>query len=108
MALQKCKLKKGDFVIVTAGKDKGKTGKILEILKSKEKVLIEGINIVTKHKKSENQENKQPQILKKEAFLHISNVMYYSSSLKKGVRLAYTVQGDKKLRIIAKTKEEIK
>jgi large subunit ribosomal protein L24 len=108
MALTKCKLKKGDLVIVTAGKDKGKTGKILQVIKSDERVLVEGINIVTKHKKSENQENKQPNIIKKEATIHISNVMYYSASQKKGVRLAYKTDANNKVRIIAKTKEEIK
>lgn len=107
MGLMKCKLKQGDNVIVKVGKDKGKTGKILKIIKADSKVIVEGINIVKKHKKSENQENKKAQIIEKEAAIHISNVMYYSSQTKKGHRVQYDVSGDKKIRVLSNTHEKI-
>lgn len=69
------KLKKGDKVIVIAGKDKGKQGKILIVDRKKDKLLVEGINMISKHQKP-NAQNQQGGIIKKENFIHASNVMY--------------------------------
>jgi large subunit ribosomal protein L24 len=69
------KLKKGDKVVVITGKDKGKEGKILVVDKKKNRVIVEGINMVSKHTKPSPM-NQQGGIIKKESFIHVSNVMY--------------------------------
>ena len=70
----KIKVKKGDTVKVIAGNNKGKSGKVLEIIKAKSRVIVEGVNIVTKHKKP-SAENPEGGIDNTEAGIHISNVM---------------------------------
>lgn len=94
------KIRKGDLVQVIAGKDKGKEGKIIAIDHKKNTVLVEGANMITKHTKP-SASNQQGGIIHQEGPIDISNVMY----LHKGepVRLGYTMDGDKKVRV-AKTK----
>ncbi|HMB00048.1 MAG TPA: 50S ribosomal protein L24 [Spirochaetota bacterium] len=94
--LLRTKLKKGDPVVVIAGKEKGKQGKILDILRHQEKVLVEGINIVKKTIKK-TQENPSGGITSREAPVHISNVMYYEADSGKGVRLG--IKNDDKKRV---------
>ena len=89
----KLKLKKGDEVIVTAGKDKGKTGKITLVKPKIGKVVVAGINKVKKHQKPDN--NQAGGIIEKEMPIQISNLSYYDPLLKKGVRLGYKLN-DKK------------
>ena len=67
------KLKKGDEVIVITGDHKGSKGKILEVIRTKNRVLIEGINIVKKHERK-TQDNPQGSIVEREAPIHVSNV----------------------------------
>jgi len=67
------KLKKGIEVVVTAGDHKGSKGKILQILRSKDRVLIEGVNLVKKHERK-TQDNPQGAIVEREASIHISNI----------------------------------
>ena len=101
------RIKSGDTVVVIAGKDKGKKGKVLEAYPSKEKVLVEGVNIATKSQKP-NKINPQGVIIKKEMPIHVSNVMYYDAKAGKGVRVGYKILEDgKKVRISKKTGEEI-
>lgn len=69
------KLKKGDKVVVIAGKDKGKEGKILVVDKKKNRLVVDGVNMVSKHTKP-NPMNQQGGIIKKAGFIHASNVMY--------------------------------
>lgn len=69
------KLKRGDKVIVIAGKDKGKEGKILLVDRKKNRVIVEGINMISKHTKP-SATNQQGGIIKKENYIHASNVMY--------------------------------
>ena len=69
------KIKKGDTVRITTGKDKGKEGKVLVVDKKEQRVIVEGANLVTKHAKP-NQQLKQGGIMHKEAFIHVSNVVY--------------------------------
>jgi large subunit ribosomal protein L24 len=94
----KIKLKKGDEVIVLAGKDKGKTGKITKINKSTNKVIVSGINKSKKHKKPDN--NQAGGIIEQEMPIHISNLAFFDSSAKKGVRIGYKFdQKNNKIRI---------
>ena len=93
-------LKVGDKVIVIAGKDKGKEGKI--IAKKGEKVFVEGINMVKKHVKPNGQDNGG--IIDKEASIHVSNVMIIDPKTKKPTRIAKKIDKDgKKVRISSKS-----
>lgn len=75
----KLRIKKDDRVKVIAGDDKGKTGKVLEIITAKNKAIVEGINIVSRHTKP-NAQNQQGGIIKKEAPVHISNLKVVDAS----------------------------
>ena len=100
--MKKFKIKSGDTVKVIAGDHKGTEGKVLQIIKDKDRVLVEGVNLVSKHTKPSAQ-NPQGGIVKKEASLHISNVMLVEDGV--AVRLGYQVDGDTKSRISKKTKK---
>ena len=94
----KLKLKKGDEVIVIAGKDKGKTGKITKMYPDIFKAIVSGVNKVKKHQKPDN--NQAGGIIEKEMPIHISNLAFYDTSLKKGVRVGFKFdQKNKKIRI---------
>ena len=94
----KIKLKKGDEVIVIAGKDKGKTGKITLVKSQVNKAIVAGINIVKKNQKPDN--NQAGGIIEKEMPIHISNLAYYDSSLKRGTKLGFKYNDkDNKVRI---------
>lgn len=100
--MKKFKIKSGDTVKVIAGDHKGSEGKVLQIIKDKDRVLVEGVNLVSKHTKPSAQ-NPQGGIVKKEASLHISNVMLVDGGV--SVRVGYKVDGDTKTRISKKTKK---
>jgi large subunit ribosomal protein L24 len=80
-------LKKGDLVIVTKGKDKGKTGKVLVILPEKNRVIVEKVNFVKEFIRPDRSRNIQGGIMEKEAPLSISNVLIYCPECEKGVRV---------------------
>ncbi len=102
----KLKLKKGDEVIVLAGKDKGKTGKIIKVLPKEMKAIVSEINRVKKNQKPDN--NQPGGILDKEMPMHISNLSFYDPELKKGVKIGYKFNNDKKIRINKSSGKEIK
>ncbi len=93
----KFKLKKGDEVIVLAGKDKGKTGKIVKMVPKQMKAVVSEINKVKKNQKPDN--NQPGGIIDKEMPIHISNLSFYDPELKKGVRIGYKFKNNKKTRI---------
>ena len=101
----KYKLKKGDEVIVLAGKDKGKTGKIVKMLPKEMKAIVSEINRVKKNQKPDN--NQPGGIIDKDMPLHISNLSFYDSELKKGVKIGYKLTNDKKIRINKSSGKEI-
>lgn len=82
----KMKLKKGDDVVVIAGKDKGKTGKILKVSPTTNKVLVSGVNIIKKATKPNQQTGQEGGIISKEAPIHASNVMFFDTTTAKGTR----------------------
>jgi len=94
-------VKKGDTVLVITGKDKGKTGKVLEVLPKDNKVLVEGINIVTKHKKARTQQEKS-EIVKMSAPVEVSNVMVVCATCGKATRIAHKEINGKKARVCKK------
>ena len=99
--------KVGDKVVVIAGKDKGKEGKIIKTLKNDNKVVVEGINMVTKHVKPSAQ-NENGGIIKFEAPIHASNVMILDPKTKKRTRIAHEIdENGKKHRISVKSKERL-
>ena len=106
--MAKFHIKKDDQVIVLAGKDKGKSGKVLKVLTDKERVLVEGVNIVSKSTKP-SAKNPQGGIVKMEAPIHISNLSLIDPKSGKATRVAVKKTDDgKKVRIAKKSGEEIK
>ena len=94
-------VKKGDNVVVIAGKDKGKSGKVLEVLPKDNRVLVDGVNIVTKHKKARTQ-NEKSEIVKKSAPIDASNVMVVCPVCGKATRVAHKEIDGKKVRTCKK------
>ena len=101
------RIKKGDTVYVNAGNDKGKTGKVLSVDLAKQRVIVEGVNMVSKHTKPNA---KQPQggIIKQEAPIHVSNLNLIDPKSGKPTRVGFKVEDGKKVRIAKKSGEEIK
>ena len=99
----KTKLKKGDNVVIIAGKDKGKEGKITLIDRKNGKVVVEGCNMVTKHQKATAAA--QGGLIEKEAPIHMSNVMYVHNG--KPVRLGVEIKDGKKVRVAIVNKERV-
>lgn len=94
----KARIKSGDMVMVIAGADKGKTGKVLRILGDRNRVVVEGINRVWKHVRP-NQRNPQGGRIQKSAPLHLSNVMPIDPGTGKPARVKVKVEAGKKLRV---------
>lgn len=106
------KIRGGDEVIVLAGKDKGKRGKVLRILPQKDRAIVEGIQLVKKHVRPNPRTNQEGGIVEKEAAIHISNIALYNPATKKADKVAIKiVEGkDKKLkrvRIYKSTQKEV-
>lgn len=95
-------VKKGDKIKVITGKDKGKTGVVLAAFPKKERVLVEGVNIVKKHTKP-NQENPQGGIMSIEAAVHVSNVMLIDPKTGEPTRVGYKIEDGKKVRVAKKS-----
>lgn len=104
---KKIKLRKDDNVIVIAGKEKGKKGKVLFIDNKNDRIVIEGVNQRKKFMRP-SQENPKGGVVNIEAPMHISNVMYYDDKQKKGARIGYEVSqsSGKKTRVIKDKKNE--
>ena len=99
------RLKKGDMVQVVSGESRGQNGKILKVLTSKNRVIVEGVNIVKRHTKP-NQKNQQGGILEKEASIHISNVMLLCEKTGKPTRTGVKIlDNGEKARYSKKSKE---
>jgi large subunit ribosomal protein L24 len=100
--MTKLKIKTGDTVKVIAGDHKGEEGKIVKVFVAKNRAIVEGVNMVSKHTKP-SADNPQGGIVKKEASIHISNLMI----MEKGVatKVGYRMEGDKKVRFSKKSKE---
>ena len=105
--MKKFNVKKGDTVIVNAGNDKGKTGKVLNVLREKDRVIVEGVNMVSKHTKP-NAKAPQGGIIKQEASIHISNVQLIDPVQNVATRVGHKVVDGKKIRYAKKSGEEIK
>ncbi|WKS95524.1 50S ribosomal protein L24 [Riemerella columbina] len=106
--MTKVKIKRGDNVIVTTGKNKGSKGEVLEVIKKEGKdprVIVAGVNIVKKHTKP-SAANPQGGIVEKEASIHISNVALTDEN-GKATKVGYKIEGDKKVRVAKTTGKTI-
>ena len=95
------RIKKDDMVIVLTGKDKGKKGKVIKAMPDTDRVIVEGVNMQTKHQKQTRTE--QAEIKHMEGPIDVSNVMYYDDKAKEPVKLGYEIKDGKKVRISKKT-----
>ena len=103
---KKFKIRKGDKVIITAGKSKGTVGEVLKILPNENKAMVRGANIVKRHTKPS--QNSTGGIIEKEAMLHISNIAYYDEKKQKASRVGFKILEDgRKVRISKLTSEVI-
>ena len=99
-------LKVGDKVVVIAGSDKGKEGKIIKTLRSENRVVVEGVHMIKKHQKDNGQGNGG--IIEMEAPIHASNVMIIDPKSKKRTRIGHTTdKNNKKIRIAKKSNEKL-
>jgi large subunit ribosomal protein L24 len=108
MTNKKLHIKKGDTVIVISGESKGQQGRVLEVQRSKDRAIVEGVNLISKHQKP-NAEHPQGGIIKKEAGVHISNLMLVDPKTGKPTRIGRKRNAEGKLvRYSKKSGEEIK
>ena len=98
------KIKKGDRVVLLAGKDKGRSGQVTQVMPKESRVIVSGLNLVQRHTKP-SQADPQGGVKSKEASIHVSNVAIADSS-GKPTRVGFRVEGDKKVRV-AKTTGEV-
>lgn len=105
--MKKMHIRKGDTVYVNAGNDKGKTGKVLEVIPSKDRAIVEGINMISKHTKP-NPKHPQGGIIKQEGTIHVSNLQLLDPKSGKPTRAGHKFEGEKKIRYSKKSGEEIK
>lgn len=104
--MTKLKIKTGDNVVVTAGDHKGSEGKVMKVLTEKNKAIVEGVNLVSKHEKP-NAKNPQGGISKKEAPVHISNLSLIDKKSGAATRVGYRTENGKKVRFSKKSNEII-
>lgn len=102
----KLKIKSGDIVKIIAGDHKGSEGKVLRVDREKNKAIVEGVNMVSKHTKP-SAKSPQGGILKKEAPLHISNLSLIDPKSKEATKVGFKVEGDKKVRFSKKSNQVV-
>ncbi|MBI5230310.1 MAG: 50S ribosomal protein L24 [Candidatus Magasanikbacteria bacterium] len=100
------KIKIGDTIKVLAGKDKGKTGKVIQVFPHENKVAVEGVNIIKKHLRTRTQGQKG-QILELSAPMAVSNVALLCSHCERGVRVGFRVEGKSKTRVCKKCNNDL-
>ena len=99
------KIRKGDKVVVVTGRDKGRTGEVIEVRPAESRVLVRGVNLVKRHQKqSANQEGG---IISKEGPIHLSNIAFADPKDGKPTRIGFRIQGDKRVRIAKRSGAEI-
>jgi large subunit ribosomal protein L24 len=93
------KIRRDDEVIVIAGKDKGKRGKVTKVLTTESKVFVEGVNIIKKHQKPNPQLGVAGGIVEKEAAIDVSNVAIFNPQTGKADRVGFKIEDEKKVRV---------
>jgi large subunit ribosomal protein L24 len=92
------KIRRDDEIIVLAGKDKGKQGKVLKVLPASNRLIVEGVSMIKKHQKPNPQLGVAGGIVEKEASIHVSNVAIYNSKTGKADRVGFRLEDEKKVR----------
>ena len=95
-------IRRNDTVAVTTGKDSGKRGRVLRVLPSTNRVIVEGVNIIKRHTRANPQRNIKGGIVEREGALHASNVQLVCPACGKVTRIGHRVEGDRKVRICRK------
>lgn len=93
------KIRRDDEVVILAGKDKGKRGKVLNVIVGKDRVIVEGVNLVKKHQKPVPQLNQPGGVVEKEASIHVSNVAIFNAETGKADRIGFRDEDGKKVRV---------
>ena len=104
--MAKLKIKSGDTVVITTGEHKGSEGKVMKVLNDKNKAIVEGVNMVSKHEKP-SASNPQGGITKKEAPIHISNLSLIDPKTGKATRIGYKMEDGKKVRFSKQSNQVI-
>lgn len=105
MSKNKLRIKKGDHVVVVAGGDRGKTGRVLRVLPEESRLVVEGVRVVTRHQKPAN--GQAGGIVRKEAAIHISNVALWDVEAGERVKVGYSTVDGKKVRVNRKTGKQV-
>jgi large subunit ribosomal protein L24 len=92
----KLKIKKGDKVVVITGRDRGKTGEVVKVLREQNRLIVQGVNMVKRHQRQTMQA--QGGIVEKEASIHVSNVAHIDPENQKPTRIGYRMDGERKIR----------
>ena len=92
--MAKVRIKKNDTVLVRAGKDRGKRGRVLQVLPEKSRVVVEGVGLVKRHTKPNPQRNVKGGILERESAIHVSNVMLVDAESNQPARIGVRVEAD--------------
>jgi large subunit ribosomal protein L24 len=99
---KRSKIKKNDQVVIIAGRDKGKRGRVLEVAPVTGKIKVEGVGVIKRHQRANPQNNRGGGIIEKEAFINISNVQLIDPQSGKPTRVKYQIEGDgSKIRVAA-------
>lgn len=101
------KIKRDDEVVVLAGKDKGKRGRVLSVQTEKDRVVVEGVNLIKKHQKPNPALNQAGGIIEKEAPIHVSNVAIFNPATEKADRVGFKNEDGKKVRVFKSNNEII-
>ena len=99
------KIRKGDSVVVLAGKDKGRSGEVLQVMPKENRAVVRGINVVKRHQRQT--QTQEAGIVDKEASIHLSNLALADPKDGKATRVGFKIDGDKKVRVAKRSGETI-
>ena len=103
---KKMRIKKGDFVVVISGQDKGKKGRVLKAFPKTQKVIVEKVNFIKKHARP-TQQNQKGGIIEKEAPIQVSNVQIFNEKIGEKTKAVFKKVGDSRVRVCKKTGDEL-
>ena len=99
------KIRKGDKVVVLTGKDKGRTGEVIQVMPKEDRALVRGVNVGKRHQRQT--QNQEAGIITKEASIHLSNIAIADPKDGKPTRVGFKIDGDKKVRVAKRSGEVI-
>ncbi|AEG03923.1 50S ribosomal protein L24 [Sinorhizobium meliloti WSM1022] len=99
------KIRKGDKVVVLTGKDKGRTGEVIQVMPKEDRALVRGVNVVKRHQRQT--QNQEAGIITKEASIHLSNIAIADPKDGKPTRVGFKIDGDKKVRVAKRSGDVI-